>query len=182
MKKAVVALKRVIVRKKQLILYLSFGLLAGFFSLLAWYLTLYFGVFLLKDENGAPTALLDILGSTAQWIVGVVVTFTTNKKWVFREAEHGARAGIKQFGIFCSSRVLTYFLEVGVNLGVIALFERLLHYHAPILRLFGYGVEMSARIWAKLIALIVVIVANYFISKLIVFRKKDKKDQKDEKE
>lgn len=179
MRKAAHAVKQFFIRKKQLVLYLSFGLLAGFFSLLAWYLTLHFGVFLLKDENGAPTAILDILGSTAQWIVGVVVTFTTNKKWVFREAEHGARAGIKQFGVFCSSRVLTYFLEVGVNLGVIALFEKLLHYHVPVLRLFGYGVEMSARIWAKLIALIVVIVANYFISKLIVFRKKDEKDKKE---
>ena len=53
MRKAAHAVKQLLIRKKQLVLYLSFGLLAGFFSLLAWYLTLHFGVFLLKDENGA---------------------------------------------------------------------------------------------------------------------------------
>ena len=179
MSKAVDSIKRAIVRKKQLILYLLFGLLTMVCSLLAWYLTLRFGVLIVHDEKGDPTAILDVLGSTAQWIVGIVVTFTTNKKWVFREAEHGIRAATKQFGIFCSSRVLTYFLEVGVNLGIIALLEQLIHYRAPILHVLGHDVEMSARIWAKLISSIVVIVANYFVSKLIVFRKKDEKDKKE---
>ncbi len=183
MSKVADAVKRYIVRKKQLILYLAFGGITTVCSLLAWYLTLHFGVLLFHDENGDPTAVLDVLGSTAQWIVGIVVTFTTNKKWVFREAEHGARAATRQFGIFCSSRVLTYFLEVGVNLGVIALFDDLLHYRGPSFELFGHDFELSSRIWAKLISSIVVIVANYFVSKLIVFRKKDEKDHKeDEKE
>ena len=141
MSKATDAIKRGIVRKKQLILYLLFGLLTLVCSLLAWYLTLRFGVLLLGDENGDPTAILDVLGSTAQWIVGIVVTFTTNKKWVFREAEHGARAATKQFGIFCSSRVLTYFLEVGVNLGMIALLDDVIGYYEPVVEVFAPGKE-----------------------------------------
>ena len=179
MSKATDAIKRGIVRKKQLILYLLFGLLTLVCSLLAWYLTLRFGVLLLGDENGDPTAILDILGSTAQWIVGIVVTFTTNKKWVFREAEHGARAATKQFGIFCSSRVLTYFLEVGVNLGMIALLDDVIGYYEPVCEVFGRDFELSSRIWAKLVSSVVVIVANYFISKLLVFRKKKEKDKKE---
>ncbi|MBO5938149.1 MAG: GtrA family protein [Clostridia bacterium] len=181
MSRAFEAVKRFVVRKKQLILYLLFGGVTTVCSLLAWYLTLRFGVLVFHDEKGDPTAFLDVLGSTAQWVVGIVVTFTTNKKWVFREAEHGLRAAVRQFGIFCSSRVLTYFLEVAVNLGIIALLDDLLHYHAPVFEIVGREFELSARIWAKLISSIVVIVANYFVSKLIVFRKKDEKDPKEDK-
>lgn len=182
MRKMIDFVKRFIVQKKQLILYLFFGFLTTVVSLLACYLTLRFGVLFLHDENGEPTALLDVLGSTTQWVVGVLMAFFTSKLWVFTEAEHGARASLKQFGIFCSSRVATYFLEVAVNLGIIALLDDLLRYDAPSFEIFGYRLELSARLWAKVISSVFVFVSNYFISKLFVFRKKNEKEEKAEKE
>lgn len=164
-------LKNLIIRKKQVILYLLFGVITSVCSLLACYLTLKFGVLILHDEKGEPTALLDVLGSTTQWIVGVIVAFLTNKRWVFTEAEQGGRATMKQFGVFAGARVATYFLEVVLNLALIALLE-FLHYRAPSFPLFGQQIALSARFWAKAIAAVVIVVANYFISKLIVFRKK----------
>ena len=169
-------IKEILVQKKQLILYLLFGAFTTVCSLLAWYFTLRVGVVIWHDEQGDPTAFLDVLGSTSQWIVGVVVAFVTNKKWVFTDAEHGAKVSFKQFGIFCSSRVATYFLEAGINLAIIFLLDDLLHYHAPAIDAFHSHFELSSRIWAKLISSVIVVVTNYYISKLIVFRKKDKKE------
>ena len=170
MKKAADLIKRFVLPKRQLILYLFFGFITTVCSLLACYLTLRFGVLIFHDGDGNPTAFLDILGSTVQWVVGVLIAFITSKKWVFTEAEHGARAATKQFFVFCSSRIVTYCLEVVVNLGIIALLENCFRYDAPV---------FSARVWAKVVSSIFVCVSNYFISKLLVFRKKNEKEEKE---
>ena len=107
-------------KHKQIILYLLFGALTTVVSLTTCYITLKIGVIFMHDENGEPTRLLDVLGSTFQWISGVTVAFITNKKWVFTEAEKGISSGARQFAKFASGRIVTYFLEVGVNLGAIA--------------------------------------------------------------
>ena len=164
-------IKALLQRKKQLILYLLFGAITTVCSLAAWYLTLHFGVLIWHDEQGDPTAFLDVLGSTTQWVVGVLVAFVTNKKWVFVDAEKGLRVSMRQLGIFSGSRVATYVMEVAINVGVIAIFD-LLGYCAPVLNLFGMEMELSARLWAKVVSSIAVVIANYFISKLVVFRRK----------
>lgn len=151
---------------RELILYFSFGIITTVLSLLACYLTLKIGVIFMYDENGEPTELLDILGSTAQWIVGVLVAFITNKKWVFINAAKGVRATFKQLLTFSSSRILTYILEALTNLGAIALLETLGYSPFTIL-----GISFTSRIWAKAFSSVLVVVSNYFISKLIVFRK-----------
>ena len=38
--------------------------------------------------------------------------------------------------------------------------------------LFGRELEITARLWAKLISAVVVVIMNYFISKWFVFRQK----------
>ena len=164
-------IKALIQQKKQLILYLLFGAITTVCSLAAWYVTLRLGVLIWHDEQGDPTAFLDVLGSTTQWIVGVLVAFVTNKKWVFVDAEKGLRVTMRQLGVFSGSRVATYFMEVAMNLGVIALFD-LLRYRAPMLHILGFEMELSARLWAKLVSSVAVVIANYFISKLVVFRRK----------
>ena len=40
------------------------------------------------------------------------------------------------------------------------------------LHIFGFEMELSARLWAKLVSSVAVVIANYFISKLVVFRRK----------
>lgn len=153
-------------RHKQMILYLAFGLVTTVASLVACYLTLTIGVKFIHDENGEPTELLDILGSTTQWIVGVLVAFFTNKKWVFTEAAHGKKTTLIQLAEFSGGRVATYVAEVLINLGAIAALEAL-HYQEFVF----LGVPFTVRTWAKILSLIFVGVSNYFISKLFVFRK-----------
>ena len=159
-----------IARKKQMILYLIFGVVTTVCSLLACYLTLRLGVLVFHDEKGEPTAFLDVLGSTTQWVVGVIVAFLTNKRWVFVDAARGGRATARQFGAFAGARVATYLLEVVLNLSFIALLE-LMHYRAPSFPLFGQELALSARVWAKALAAVAIVIANYFISKLWIFRK-----------
>ncbi len=164
-------IKNLVTKRKQLILYLSFGLLTTVVSLLAWYLTLKLGVLVWHDENGEPTAFLDILGSTAQWIFGVLVAFVTNKFWVFTDADHGLRVTMRQLAVFSGSRVATYVMEVLINLGGIALLE-LLECPSFELNLWVVSLTVDARLWAKILSSILVVICNYFISKLFVFRAK----------
>lgn len=154
-------------KHRQIILYLLFGLITTVASLTACFVTLKVGVIFIHDENGEPTQLLDILGSTVQWVSGVTVAFITNKKWVFTEAEKGTASTAKQLAKFAGGRVVTYFLEVGVNLGAIAVIGALGYRAFEVL-----GIFVTSRVWAKAISSIIVVIANYFISKLIVFKKK----------
>ncbi|MBQ7383170.1 MAG: GtrA family protein [Clostridia bacterium] len=169
-------LKALYTKHKQLILYLLFGVITTVVSLLACYLTLKIGVRFMHDEHGEPTELLDILGSTTQWVSGVLVAFFTNKLWVFKSAEHGKKATLKQFSVFCGSRVGTYFLEVVINLIAIQIFEWL-GYTAFTLNLLVLSLDITERVWAKLISSVVVVITNYYISKLLVFRKKKNKTE-----
>ena len=167
-------IKKLYQKYKEIILYLVFGVITTVVSLAVCYVTLKIGVKFLHDEAGEPTELLDIIGSTTQWISGVLVAFFTNKKWVFTSAEKGVGATLKQLAIFSGARVGTYFIEVVINLGVIALFD-LFGYVAPTLDLIFLSIALTSRLWAKVISSIVVVVSNYFISKLVVFRKKKQK-------
>lgn len=166
-------IKNFYVKHKQIILYFVFGIITTVASLGAWYLTIHVGVLFWADENGEPTVLLDAVGSTVQWVVGVVVAFVTNKKWVFVEADKGVRVTARQFAVFTGSRVLTLFMEMGMNIGTIFIFQ-----------FFGYqtftllGFDVTERIWAKAITAVAVVIANYVLSKLLVFRKKKPKKAK----
>ena len=173
-------IKALYLKHKQLIVYLLFGVITTVVSLAACFFTLKIGVAFLHDEHGEPTELLDIIGSTVQWISGVLVAFFTNKLWVFKGAEHGRRAAWKQFGVFCGSRVGTYFLEVFINLAGIAAFE-FFGYKAILISVLGLNIDLSSRLWAKLISSVLVVISNYYISKFLVFRKKrEKNDSEDQ--
>ena len=165
-------IKELIKKYKEIILYLFFGVVTTVVSLAACWATLEIGVVFIHDSAGEPTELLDIIGSTVQWVVGVLVAFFTNKKWVFTDAEKGKNASTKQFFTFCGSRVVTYFIEVVINLAVIALLEDILGYKAFELELVVISFAITARFWAKVVSSVVVVVSNYFISKLLVFKKR----------
>ncbi len=169
----VMAMKKFYLAHKQVILYFGTGIITTICSLAACFLTLRLGLCFefFVDNDGAPTPLLDIIGSTMQWIVGVVVAFFTNKKWVFTDAPSGRRNTVAQFGIFSFSRVGTYFLEVVLNLGAIGLLD-ILGYNDHYLSLGVTVVNLNSRLWAKIVSSIVVVIVNYIISKKWVFKSK----------
>lgn len=161
-------------KHKELILYLFFGVVTTVVSLGFCFATLKIGVLFepLRDDVGEPTELLDIIGSVTQWISGVLVAFFTNKLWVFTSSEKGVRATLRQLATFSGARVGTLLIEIIINLGVIAAFDAL-GYKAPVLNLVFISVALTSRLWAKVVSSVVVVISNYFISKLWVFKKKD---------
>ena len=167
-------IKKIYEKHKELIRYLFFGIITTVVSLGFCFATLKIGVLFepLRDEAGEPTELLDIIGSITQWVSGVLVAFFTNKRWVFTSSEKGARATAKQLVAFSGARVATLFIEIVINLGVIAAFDAL-GYKAPVMNLIIFSLALTSRLWAKVVSSIVVVISNYFISKLWVFKKKE---------
>ena len=158
---------------KQVVLYFGTGIITTVCSLGACFLTLRLGLCFefFVDNDGAPTPLLDVIGSTTQWICGVLIAFFTNKKWVFTDAPKGRRNTAVQFGTFSLSRVGTYFLEVVLNLGAIGLLD-ILGYNDHLINVGTTAVNLNSRLWAKIMSSIVVVIVNYIISKKWVFKSK----------
>ncbi len=171
-------IKAIYKRHELIIRYLFFGLITTVLSLAACYITVKSAALVWHDKRGDPNAIADSLGSITQWIVGVLVAFFTNKLWVFTNAEKGARATFKQLFVFSGSRVGTFFIEWLINLGIIALLDDLFSYNAPIIPLGFMDFELNSRIWAKVASSIIVVITNYYISKLVVFKKKNQAIEK----
>lgn len=104
----------------------------------------------------------EVTANNVDWVICVLFTFVTNKLFVFRSKSENAKALGKEFIEFVLARVFTLVLEdiiiyIGCNL-------------------MGYDNGIG-QIVVKLIAQFVVIVSNYFLSKLWIFKKKDVKEQ-----
>ena len=96
----------------------------------------------------------DILFSNAiSWIFATLFAFYTNRTWVFSSHAVGVVAFFLQLGSFSLGRFLTLLME-----------EWMLY--------FFVGQLGLSNMFIKLIAQIVVIILNYVLSKLIVFRKR----------
>lgn len=116
------------------------------FGGLAFFLNL--GLFFLLDKTGMNA----LLNNCICWVVCVLFQFFTNRTWIF-DAEVDSREGFfKQMGSFFAGRLFTLVVEVVI----LAVFITLLHLPSMPVKLF---------------AQVVVIVLNYIISKLIVFKK-----------
>ena len=95
----------------------------------------------------------ELLANIISWIIAVFFAFFTNRVWVFEGKTNGVKEFFIQMINFFGGRVVTLVVEE------IILFV--------FITMLGFG-----SIAIKVIAQIVVIVLNYIISKLWVFRKK----------
>ena len=119
----------------------------------------------MADKTTAAYNTTYVLAQVIKWIVTVAITFFIHRKWVF----HSRGPIRKQLLLFSSSRLVTFFLDLALTYGFILLFSLwLTPDNTPVFR----GIKLSAELWAKLIVAILVIILNYIISKLIVFRKR----------
>ncbi len=152
----------------QLIRYFTFGILTTVSSIVAYFVVLFIGqtAFSIHEES----RLLDIVRLIAQifqWVVGVVVAFFTNKKWVFTSgAAKGKTATRKQFLMFTGSRFATFWVDTALTFLTIWLLRDALDYQS-----FTFIIEFTPDVWAKIVANIFVVISNYLISKYIVFNK-----------
>ena len=89
----------------------------------------------------------------AAWFVSVLFAYLTNRTWVFESRAHGAKAVSWEVLAFFGGRAFSGLLD----LGIMWLFVTRLGYPDMLI---------------KIISNILVIILNYVISKLVVFRKK----------
>ena len=97
-----------------------------------------------------PTSGQNLVLSIVENVSGIAFAYPTNRKWVFRSKNPNILA---EAGSFVGSRLFTFLMSIGLN----QLFTNLLGLPSII------GTVVSA---------VFVIVGNYVISKLLVFRKK----------
>ena len=160
-------------QNREVLLYLVFGVLTTAVGWGVYYIVMLGGRAVLdipatEVASGRYFALYTA-AQLIQWVCAVLFAFFTNRKWVFTEADRQTHVG-KQLLTFSGGRVLTLGLDYVITFGLTLLLGQLLPAltHATLL-----GREWNlCEIGSKLVTAVVVIVCNYVISKLLVFRNK----------
>lgn len=168
------ALRRIYAKYSEIINYLLFGVITTVVAMGIYFLVLYIGKQYMSDTD----PMFYYVRLTAQvfnWISGVLVAFFTNRKWVFKGYEKGVRAAWNQFLGFCVSRLGTLGLDTAVTFGLVLVLQ---HGGYQSWRVPLIGLQINADFIAKLVASILVVITNYVISKLFIFKKNDKKAEK----
>ena len=150
-------IKNLIIKYKELIIYVFFGLCNTVVNLGSYkLLTMHLGVELYLVSNGIA------------WFVTIVFAFVTNKLFVFESKSWDLKLVAKEVSSFFAARVFSFLVE---EAGLFLLVD-----------IFGmkdfafevYGFTVSGNMISKVILAVVVVVMNYFFSKFVIFRKKDK--------
>ena len=136
-------IKEMYLKYKEIINYLIFGVLTTVVSLGVYYICVYT---FLNPENVVQLQIANIIS----WVAGVAFAYVTNRKFVFESKEKNK---IKEASKFVTSRITTLLMDMAIMfIGV-----TLCKFNDKII---------------KLISQVVVIVMNYLLSKIIVFKKR----------
>ncbi|MCR4989896.1 MAG: GtrA family protein [Lachnospiraceae bacterium] len=107
----------------------------------------------------------EVVANTVNWVICVIFTFFTNKFFVFRSKTEEAKAFFREFLSFTAARLFTLILEdIIIWIGC---------------SLMGYN-EGIPQMIVKFVGQFVVIVTNYILSKLWIFKKKEEPVKEDE--
>lgn len=102
----------------------------------------------------ASTLQMHYMGATAlSWLLTVVFAYWTNRTFVFKSKNRDVRSLGKEFISFIGARVATEVLELGLMFVMVDC----------------AGIN---EYFSKFVCQVVVILANYFLSKLWIFKKK----------
>lgn len=134
-------LKKYYEKYKEIILYIVFGVLTTIVSLGSFYIF-------------ATVLKIDVLvANIMSWICAVLFAYFTNSKWVFAKdtEKKNIKVRLREMALFFSGRLAT----LGIEEVILLVFVTLLHYNEMIV---------------KTAAQVIVLISNYVISKLVVFK------------
>ena len=141
-------IKDLYLKYKEIINYLIFGVLTTVISLVTYYICVYT---FLDPEEAVQLQIANVIA----WIFGVAFAYVTNRKFVFESNEKNK---LKEASKFVTSRIATLLMDMAIMfIGVTLL-------------------KLNDKI-IKLVSQVVVIVANYVFSKIVVFNKGENKDE-----
>ena len=127
---------------REVISYLIIGFLTTIVSLVSYYLLT---TYILNPDKPIELQIANVLS----WILSVTFAYFTNRKYVFRSNDKNVlKEGMK----FYSARLLTLFMDMLIMF----VFVSLMRINDKII---------------KLVSQVVVVIANYVISKFMVFKK-----------
>lgn len=144
--------KKLLVKYKEIILYIIFGVLTTAVSFLSY------GILTKLIHFQSEIAGIAV-SNVISWVCAVLFAFVTNKIWVFESLTGSAKTVLSELWKFIAARILTGVLEwfgvpflvyIGLNQTV-----------------FGIKGMLS-----KLTVSVAVVILNYVFSKIFVFRKK----------
>lgn len=135
-------------KHKSVILYVLFG---GMTTVVDWGVS--FLLYYLWGEAIDATPWLIHGADVIAWVAAVSFAYVTNRIWVFESRRRGFFPILSELGAFAGGRALTLLLQ-----------EALMAVFFTWLGLNEYAVKIAAAV--------LVVILNYFVSKLLVFRKK----------
>ena len=141
-------IKALLTRYREQLLYLIFG---GLTTAVDWGIS--FLLYYFWGEAIEKTVFLIHAANTVAWAAAVIFAYVTNRTWVFESPRRGFVPVLCEFLSFAGARVSTLLLQ-----------EAMFWIFFDTLGINEYLV--------KIVAAVLVVIANYFISKLLVFRKK----------
>lgn len=161
-------IKEIYSKYNEIINYIWVGLLT---TVVSWTAKFVAAIWLDADIPFQNTVLALI-----NWTAGVIFGYFANRAWVFKSKNPHMLA---EFGKFAGSRVITYFMDLAINIiGINVLAENFFYPTHPgdniAFSLFGMDITYSKTVLVcvTLISAVIVTISNYIFSKLIVFRKK----------
>ena len=137
-------------KRRELITYLVFGVLTTAVNYLVyWLMTEITGMRKWPQGSGEYVSMGNISNFTA-WVAAVLFAFVTNKKFVFRSGKRMREGALKELLLFFASRVASYLI-----------FD---------LALYTLCLYIMPDLADKLLMNVLVVIFNYFMSKLVVFK------------
>lgn len=158
-------IKEIYASRKEIINYLVFGVLTTAVDFVVYTpLTAIFGA----DFKLVGVVPWYIVTSVIAWVAAVLFAYVTNKLWVFEERDWSAGKVVGELAVFAGGRVATLLIQ----LFLMWLMIDATHLDKTALFAWGAGlVGLQGDIVVKAIVAVVVVILNYVISKLFVFKK-----------
>ena len=148
-------IKNLIIKYKELIIYGIFGVCTTLVDFITYKL---FNVILGVDYY--------LLSNIIAWLVSVIFAYVTNKLFVFESKSWQTKVVVKEVSSFFAARVFSLVVaEAGLFLlvDVCSMKE---------LALEIWGFTIGGDMIAKALLAVVVVILNYFFSKMLIFKKK----------
>ena len=135
-------------KNKEVLMYLFFGVLTTAVSFVTAGISKH-----MLESWGASSSVVSFVSTAFSWVCAVTFAYVTNRIWVFDSQVKGKKGILAEAVSFYGGRVFTLLVEM-------------------LMMWLGYTV-MGIGYWVtKIIANVVVLILNYVISKLFVFKKK----------